>query len=159
MLIILHNWSLWHYYELLLMSRVFTNGPGDRGSIPCQVIPKTQKWYLMLPCLTLSILRYRSRIKWNNPRNEVMPSPVVAIEKETSGLPSTVVTNFTYEERFSFLFLTIFMLSHVISSQFIAWSIHTVVFFFQLNIKSFNLSHILVKNECQPILFVFYKKE
>ena len=30
------------------MSRVFTNGLGDQGSIPGQVIPKTQKngtWY------------------------------------------------------------------------------------------------------------------
>ena len=26
-----------------LMSRVFANGPGDRGSIPGRVIPKTQK--------------------------------------------------------------------------------------------------------------------
>ena len=29
-----------------LMSRVFTNGPGDRGSIPGRVIPKTQKMVL-----------------------------------------------------------------------------------------------------------------
>ena len=34
------------------MSRVFANGPGDQGSIP-----KTQKWYLILPCLALSIIR------------------------------------------------------------------------------------------------------
>ena len=27
-----------------LMSRVFANGPGDRGSIPGQVIPKTQNY-------------------------------------------------------------------------------------------------------------------
>ena len=33
------------------------NGPGDLCSIPSRVIPKTQKWYLMLPCLTLSIIR------------------------------------------------------------------------------------------------------
>ena len=39
------------------MSRVFTSGPGDRGSIPGQVIPKTQKWYLMPPCFTLSIIK------------------------------------------------------------------------------------------------------
>ena len=32
--------------------RVFTNGPGDWGSIPGQVIPMTLKWYLMPPCLT-----------------------------------------------------------------------------------------------------------
>ena len=27
---------------------VFVNGPGDKGSIPGRVIPKTQKWYLIL---------------------------------------------------------------------------------------------------------------
>ena len=27
------------------------------GSIPGRVIPKTQKWYLMPPCLKLSIIR------------------------------------------------------------------------------------------------------
>ena len=40
-----------------LMSRLFTNGPVDRGSIPVRIIPKPQKWYLMPPCLTLSIIR------------------------------------------------------------------------------------------------------
>ena len=29
------------------MSRMFANGPGDQGSIPSRVIPKTQKMYLM----------------------------------------------------------------------------------------------------------------
>ena len=28
------------------MSRVFANGPGDQGSIPSRVIPKTQKMEL-----------------------------------------------------------------------------------------------------------------
>ena len=35
---------------------------GDQGSIPGQVIPKTQKWYLMPPCLTLNIISYGSRV-------------------------------------------------------------------------------------------------
>ena len=35
---------------------VFTNGPGDRGSISGRVIRKSQKWSLMHPCLTLSNL-------------------------------------------------------------------------------------------------------
>ena len=44
--------------------RVFANGPGDLGSIPGRVIPKdSKKWYLMPPCLTLSIIRYGSRVK------------------------------------------------------------------------------------------------
>ena len=32
-----------HNQVIGLMSRVFTNGSGDRGSIPGRVIPKTQK--------------------------------------------------------------------------------------------------------------------
>ena len=49
------------------MGRVFANGPGDRGSIPGQVIPKTlkkkkKKWYLILPCITLGIIKYISRV-------------------------------------------------------------------------------------------------
>ena len=53
--------------DIGLMVRVFTNGPGDLGSIPGRVIPKTQKRYLMPPCLTLNIIRQGSRVKWVNP--------------------------------------------------------------------------------------------
>ena len=35
-----------------LVVRVFANGPGDQGSIPGQVIPKTQKMVLDPSCLT-----------------------------------------------------------------------------------------------------------
>ena len=45
----------------ILTIRVFANGPGDLSSIPGRDIPRTQKWYLMPPCLTLSI-RYGSRV-------------------------------------------------------------------------------------------------
>ena len=43
------------------MSRVFANGPGDRGSIPGQVIPKTQK--MVLDAALLSTQYYKVRIK------------------------------------------------------------------------------------------------
>ena len=59
------------------MSRVFTNGPGDWGSIASWIIPKTQKWYMMPPCLTLSIKRQRSKVKWSNPGNKVAASPTL----------------------------------------------------------------------------------
>ena len=36
---------------------------------------RLKKWYLMPPCLTLSIIRYVSRVKWSNPGKEVAPSP------------------------------------------------------------------------------------
>ena len=63
------------------MVKVFTNGLGDWGSIPGQVIPKTQKKkkkkkkrYLMLHCLTFSIIRYESRVSGVNPKKEVVAS-------------------------------------------------------------------------------------
>ena len=58
-----------------LVGRLFVNGAGDWGSIPVQVIPKIRKWSLMPPCLTLNIIRYRSRVKWSNPGKVVVPFP------------------------------------------------------------------------------------
>ena len=34
-----------------------------------------KKWYMMPSCLTLSIIRYGSRVKWSNPKKGVAPSP------------------------------------------------------------------------------------
>ena len=44
-----------------LMSRVFANGPGDWGSIPGRVIPKTQK--MVLDTTLLNTQHYKVRIK------------------------------------------------------------------------------------------------
>ena len=35
------------------------------------------KWYLIPPCLTLSNIRYASRVKWSNPGNGIAPSPTL----------------------------------------------------------------------------------
>ena len=43
------------------MSRVFANGPGDQGSIPGRVIPKTKK--MVLDATLLSTQHYTVRIK------------------------------------------------------------------------------------------------
>ena len=43
------------------MSRVFANGPGNRGSIPGQVIPKTQK--MVLDAALLNTHHYKVQIK------------------------------------------------------------------------------------------------
>ena len=44
-----------------LMSRVFANDPGDRGSIPGRVILKTQK--MVLDAALLNTQHYKLRIK------------------------------------------------------------------------------------------------
>ena len=36
---------------------------------------RLNKWYLIPPCLTLSIIRYISRVKWSNPGEGVALSP------------------------------------------------------------------------------------
>ena len=46
---------------ICLMSRVFANGPGDWGSIPGGVIPKTQK--MGLDTALLNTQHYKVRIK------------------------------------------------------------------------------------------------
>ena len=80
------------------MVRVFANGLGDLGSVSGRVIPKLKKWYLMPPCLTLSIIRYGSRVKWVNPTKGEAPSSTPwcsSYRKESLRVPSTTVASFT----------------------------------------------------------------
>ena len=56
-----NNPANFKYQAISLMSRVFANGPGDRGSIPDQVIPKTQK--IQLDAALLNSRHYKVRIK------------------------------------------------------------------------------------------------
>ena len=73
------------------MVRVFTNGPGDLGSILGRIIPKTQK--IVFDATLLNTQHYKVRVKWSNPGRGVAPSP---IEKGAFRSPSTTVANFTY---------------------------------------------------------------
>ena len=67
--------------------------------VPSQVNTKDlKKWYLMPPCLTLSIIGYGSRIKWSNSGKGV--PGVVASEKGAFGSPSTRLRSPTYNLHF-----------------------------------------------------------
>ena len=59
------------------MGRVFANGPGDLGQSQVVSYERLLKWYLIPTCLTLSNIRYVSRVKWSNPGKEVAPSPTL----------------------------------------------------------------------------------
>ena len=50
-----------YIYLIDLMSRVFDNGPGDLGSIPGRIIPKTLK--MVLDTSLLNTQQYKVRIK------------------------------------------------------------------------------------------------
>ena len=78
------------HWAIGLMSRVFANGPGDRGLIPGRVIPKTQK--MVLDAALLSTQHYKVRIKCSGAILDMELRPfmhlgVVAIERELSGDP------------------------------------------------------------------------
>ena len=75
------------------MVRIFVSGAGDWISILGRVIPKTQKWYLMPPCLTLRIM-YSSKVSgaiWEKELRPPLHLIVVAIEKGAFGSPSSSV--------------------------------------------------------------------
>ena len=57
------------------MNRVFANGPGDRGSIPVQIIPKTQKMVLDAALLNTQYHKVMIKGKVENPGNGVASSP------------------------------------------------------------------------------------
>ena len=73
-----HTHTYIHIYNqpIGLMSRVLANGPGDRGSIPARVIPKTRK--MVLHTALLNTQHYKVRIKGkveqSRNRNEETPS-------------------------------------------------------------------------------------
>ena len=54
---------------------VFANGPGDLGSIPGRVIPKTLKMVLDTSLLNTQQYKNVSRVKWSNLGKGVVPSP------------------------------------------------------------------------------------
>ena len=56
------------------LGRVFVSGLGDWLQSQVKLYQRLKKWYLIPPCLTLSIIRYVSRVKWSNPGKGEVPS-------------------------------------------------------------------------------------
>ena len=75
------------------MSRVFANGPGDRGSILGRVIPKTQKMVRDATLLNTQYhkVRIKDKVEQSREWNSALPEHlgVVAIEKGAFESPST----------------------------------------------------------------------
>ena len=58
-----------------LMSRVFANIPGDQGSIPDRVIPKTQKVVLDTSLLNIEHykVRFKGKVEQSSERSNALP--------------------------------------------------------------------------------------
>ena len=81
------------------MGRVFANGPGDRGSTPGQVIPKTLKMVLDTSLLKTQQhkVHIKGKVEPSRERSSDLPlhTGVVAIEREPSGRLQLKGDNFT----------------------------------------------------------------
>ena len=56
----MNKWKYEYIYKYIcigLTSRVFANGPKTRVQSQVKSYQRLKKWYLMPPCLTLSIIR------------------------------------------------------------------------------------------------------
>ena len=67
--------------------RVFANGPGDLGSIPGRVIPKTQKMVLDASLLNTQHYKVRIKGKVEQSREGVAPSPTHWCSSYRKGSP------------------------------------------------------------------------
>ena len=90
--------SLWYdsTWEWTQVSRTIAEHSMTPGL--SHIKSSNKKWYLIPPCLSLSIIRYGSRIKWRNPRKGVVPFPTsrcCSYWKGAFGSPLTTVANFT----------------------------------------------------------------
>ena len=90
-----------------LMSRMFANGPGDRGSISSRVISKTQK--MVLDAALLNTQNYNVRFKGRVEQSREWSSAplhfsVVTIEKGAFGSPSTT-TIYIYTHTHTYIYI------------------------------------------------------
>ena len=90
------HWYFWGFFfkNQTLAWRLECSPMARETCVQSQVesYQRLKKWYLMSPCLTLSIIRYGSRVKGSNPEKWVahpLHLCVVAIEKGAFGSPST----------------------------------------------------------------------
>ena len=88
--------------NVLIVIRVFANVPGDLGSIPGRVIPKTQKMVLDASLLNTQHYKIRIKGKWSNPGKGEAPSPTPWCSRYRKGSLRVTLNygcqlNFTYK--------------------------------------------------------------
>ena len=99
------NWlisccSLYNRQLIGLVGTVFANGPGDLGSIPCRVIPKTLK--MALDTSLLNTLQYKvhikGKVKQSRERSSALPytSVLKLLKRELSGRPRLMSPTLLY---------------------------------------------------------------
>ena len=96
--------------DIGMMVRVFAKDPGDLGSIPGRVIPKTQKMILDASFINTQhyYLEIMGKVEQSRERSSApLHHGVVAIENGAFRSPSTTVANFTLKGNIESIVMTI----------------------------------------------------
>ena len=116
---------------------------------------RLKKWYLMTPYLTLSIIRYGSRVKWNNPPLHL---GAVAIEKGDLGVTLPTVAKLKYLHRLFIFSIYFLLISFFFFFAFYFASCLQMSFFsVQLFSLSFNFYIFLYNGDCIAIIFQYLR--
>ena len=79
---------------------------------------RIKKWYLIPPCLTLSKIRYVSRVKWSNSGKGVAPSPTPQCSSYLKG-SLLVALDYGRQLYFTYIYIYIYIyISHVKGKRF-----------------------------------------
>ena len=94
--------------------RVFANGPGDLGSIPGRVIPKTQKMVLDASLLNTQHYKVRIKGKVEQSREGVAPSPTPWCSSYRKG---SLRVTLDYGRQLYFSIINLFIRFQILLSQ------------------------------------------
>ena len=111
------------------MQLVYSTALANRANHLFDSYQRLKKWYLMLLFLTLSIIRYVSRVKWNNPGKAVAPSPTL---QSSSYWKGNLQVTLNYGCHLSFFYYTR-----------VSWKVSMMT--------SYLLSMTFLNNEIQPL--------
>ena len=121
---------------------------------------RLKKWYLIPLCLTLSIIRFESRVKWSQPGKGEAPLrlSVVVNEKGAFLSPSTSIVNFIYVYIYIYISkLLIYIWNIIIKIIYIYIYTHTHIFKFHTHTHT----HIYISRQTKVrkqigILYLYY---
>ena len=92
--------------------RVFANGPGDLGSIPGRVIPKTQKMVLDASLLNTQHYKVWIKGKVGPSREGVAPSPTLWCSSYRKG-GLRVTLNYGRQLYFTYIYINLYTHTHM----------------------------------------------
>ena len=110
----------------------------------------SKKWYLMPPCLTLSIIRYGSRVKSSNPGKGVAPSPTPGVVSYRKG--SLRVTLDYGRQLYLLIYLYIFIMAKWHFVEFFSQSYNRLHFYIFIYIYILIMHRALLENYMNPII-------